>query len=376
MMPYPNYNDLDVLNYELLGGYYTLGLAQTHRPDLSIIHDSFFQMKYNETDLCNTIDQELLKNKTVCLCVTDEDFITPVRPTLTKALNHYKNSPVYLITQLDESAQKMYSFQHGLEIKMLELPWWMLNDCLCYYCVTKNKDSAIFVADSGSFICMIGRHDSFKMQLPKALVQTGLHDHGSMTLLNWYELTPDQNAFAKKYCKPSDLPSYTSTYINAELNSDAMKISSLYAENNSQLKISQNVHNFLLIEQHYKNTPMVIHPESTGGIFLNTEKSLWPLLIGKLALIKGRPGVMSSIQRFYNVDFSQIFNMEFDDLGGYSCQDHWNRTLLMLEKNQQTIINSHAIHQQYAEQIESARWSLGENMYNFFCSQLETIPRI
>jgi hypothetical protein len=82
----------------------------------------------------------------------------------------------------------------------------------------------------------------------------------------------------------------------------------------------------------------------------------------------GRPGTMKWIQRFYDIDLSQFVNLDYDSDG-----DTDSRLYRMISDNQQLIKNSSAVYQQLKSDLESARWTLGANMYKFFISQLESI---
>jgi hypothetical protein len=92
------------------------------------------------------------------------------------------------------------------------------------------------------------------------------------------------------------------------------------------------------------------------------------VLLGKLFLIYGRPGSMAWIQRFYDIDISRFANTEYD-----SIVDDAQRLSKMVSDNHHLIKNAHTIQQQLYPDLQSARWTLGANLYKFFISQLELI---
>jgi hypothetical protein len=381
---FPDYAELDILKYSRIFGVYTLGMAQYHRPDLAIVHDhdqlnqdqTFISGYYSPAQIQNLIEKNLKKNLTVCLCITDVDFMWPPNSDMVEMLNSYKDHPVYLITQLDPESQKVYTFQHGLQIKMLELPWELLNECLCYYRARAKRKIKPCEYGVENFVCMINNKNSFKQQLLECLVETDLHNKGLLTVMDYKEFgesTTEQMNFLQTHCKISKLPVFHN-FLTALVRDPNFATRSCIEIDYTGLLVSYNVANYLLIERFYKDIPMVVHPESTGGIFISTEKSLWPLLLGKLMLVAGRPGVMSYMQRFYDVDFSSLFDLSFDSMGGYDLSDHRARITAMLNNNKEVILNADQVHQAHAEQLESARWTLGKNMYEFFCRQLESIP--
>jgi hypothetical protein len=136
--------------------------------------------------------------------------------------------------------------------------------------------------------------------------------------------------------------------------------------------VSKNVENYLHIDQKYHHIPLAINPETTTTNFKSTEKSMWPVLLGKLFLIYGRPGSMAWIQRFYDVDITRFADTTYDSIPGI---DHDGiRLNSMIDNNQDLIKNAKDIHAQLEPELQSARWTFGKNLYKFFVSQLESIP--
>jgi hypothetical protein len=136
--------------------------------------------------------------------------------------------------------------------------------------------------------------------------------------------------------------------------------------------VSKNVENYLHIDQKYHHIPLAINPETVTVNFKSTEKSIWPILLGKLFLIYGRPGTMAWIQRFYDIDITRFADTTYDSISGLDSDK--KRLSAMIDTNQELIKNAKHIYQQLQPELESARWTLGKNLYKFFVSQLESIP--
>jgi hypothetical protein len=138
--------------------------------------------------------------------------------------------------------------------------------------------------------------------------------------------------------------------------------------------VSSNVENFCYIEKTYKDIPLMINPETTCGIFFNTEKGLWPLLLGKLMLLYGKPGVMSHMQRFYDVDFSRYADLSFDQtIDDWTDNGHRSRLKMMIDRNKNLICDCRDVYKDLQPELESARWTLGQNIYKYVLEQLEQI---
>lgn len=302
---FPAYHELDITKYQLIAGVYTLGLIDKHRPDIEIIHPEMwpppevYNLDYSWLD--KKIVSALDRGKTVCLFIWDEDisFISSFIECVLK----YQSDPVYVITQLDDFCMLKYRDQ-GIQ-NIIEIPWWLLNDCLCYYQVC-NKNLLIDKFDPDyNFLCMIGRSQYHKIELIKKLGQAGLHQFGRITVTSSIIDADIQN-----FCQPSDLPPWPN--INHPLGKT--RANSIIGG----IHVSGSVENFLQIEKHYRNIPLIINPETSYGVFMTSEKSLWPLLLGRLCLISGRWRIMRYIQRFYDIDFSSYINLEFDEIHGWT----------------------------------------------------------
>ena len=370
---YPAYENINVNNYATLFGYYTLGYIQHHRPDLFIIDiklenrswDNPHKLdNYNWLDI--KIQQGLGQGRSVVIIVEDEHVLFTRNIQLSDILNNYVDSPVYWITMLDYKAQEVYRERHRFRIKILELPWLLLNDCLTYYRVAHTATDFAPNDNNHNFFCLIGNTASeHKVNLARKLYQKQLSSHGLITVnRNW--------SFPKdllEFCKVNQEVIYTSTDPNYAMIARQNNINGVW--------VSKNVENYLHIDQTYHHIPLAINPETTTLNFKSTEKSMWPVLLGKLFLIYGRPGSMAWIQRFYDVDITKFADTTYDSIPAvdYTGMDHDEiRLNSMIDNNQNLIKNAKDIYAQLQPELESARWTFGKNLYKFFVSQLESIP--
>jgi hypothetical protein len=124
----------------------------------------------------------------------------------------------------------------------------------------------------------------------------------------------------------------------------------------------------LYLDQAYHDIPLAINPETVVSDFKSTEKSIWPILLGKLFLVYGRQGSMTWIQRFYDIDIARFANIEYDLISSST-----DRLIKMVDDNRDLIKNAHSLYQQLQPELQEARWTLGANLYKFFVSQLEEI---
>jgi hypothetical protein len=356
---YPKFDDIKLTDYELINGFATLGFLKYHRQDCVFITEVEWQESNNYELLDRLIQQGLSRGKIVCVVPWDEKIIGHNHLKLSQVLNKYNSDPVWLITQLNFEDQKIYRFQHHLECKIIEVPWWLLNDCLSYYATADRTIN--HKTGSINFLCMLGRYEPHKFNLAQAL--QSYSKFGLITVSD-KRAYPEENL---EFCQQHPNPPYK-------------KISSTgYPKVGAQVQInntwvSSNVENFLYIEKQYLDVPLMINPETTCGIFFNTEKSLWPLLLGKLMLIYGKPGVMRHMQRFYDVDFSSYADLSFDQAtDDWSESGHKARLTMLVEKNQKLICNCDQIYKQLQPKLESARWTIGRNIYQYFVQQIEKI---
>jgi hypothetical protein len=312
------------------------------------------------TWLDEKIQSGLTNKKTVCLFIWDEAISFSL--DFSKCVAKYKSNPVYVITHLDDFCMLNYKDQ-GIE-NIIEIPWWLLNDALCYYKLC-DKNLQIEEFDSNyNFLCMINRYEKHKHDLVNELVDADLHKFGYISATNYCRIDKNkQGLYQLSHTHPYPKLNHPSGKIraNAEVNG---------------IHVSANVENFLKIEKQYRNIPLIINPETSYGTFMTSEKSLWPLLLGRLCLISGRWRIMRDIQRFYDVDFSSYINLEFDEIHGWTDDLQKTRIRTMISHNKDLIKNSEDIYQSLQSDLEQARWTIGKNMYEFFVQQLAQIPKI
>jgi len=384
MTRYPGYQELDITQYPISYGFYTLGYIQYHRPDIELIPLRFKNWnepilphdQVNYDWLPSRIESALAQGKIVGLLPEDEFVAFVANDQLTKIINRFADQPVYWLTQCDTLAQQLiYNRMHGMWCRMLEIPWCLLNDCLTYYRV--RQEVAKNALTDHNFLCMVNNQTPHKMQLLTEIYRAGLADFGLCTLNS---ATPGY-----EFCKVnprypySDIPP-GSTAIGACVLLDGVWI-------------SKNVENYLYIEQTYNHIPLVVHPETTAYQFMNTEKSIWPILLGHLFLVWGRTGTMSWIQKFYDIDIQRYANTAFDRILPDPPKNHHKAILnhrfrysvpsdesqisrslhCLLHDNRDLLIDAYYVQQQLKLELESARWSFGKNMYNFFVNQLRQI---
>jgi len=356
---YPDFDELDISQYSLLFGFYTLGFIQQHRCDIVIIP---IRLDWDSTNMIPSqhanydwlslaIESALLDGKKVCLFPWDEYVVFVPNAQLTQIVNRYADQPVYWITQLDSVAQiDTYQHEHNFSCRMLELPWWLLNDCLTYYRVHNHNMAQ--TSTNYNFLCMVNVPAKHKLQILEQLQQQQLSQYGLLTL--------SEPRLGFDFCQINQHYPYTN------IRPGYMKMAAQTCVND--IWISKNVENFLHIEQSYNQIPLIINPETTSIPFMSTEKSIWPALLGHLFLVYGRPGTMAWIQKFHDVDITQWANLEFDQ-----PDTDYTRIASMLETNRSLISNAQDVYTQLKPNLEQARWSFGRNMYNFFLDQLEKI---
>lgn len=352
MANWPSYDQLVQKNYSMPDGYHTLGMISMHRPDIKLISLQGHTIEdKNFNWLKVSINQALENNQKAAIIVWDEDWMWPHNQELFDLLNSYANDPVWWITQIDRMEEWQNS--RGLKIKCLEVQWWMLNDCLAFRELHRPQVSHKL---DYNYLCMLGRYEPHKYSLGKKLSNSGLSRHGLTTVAypedypldhkNWSQVNP-----IKLYPKLN--------YHNGKTRANTQY---------NDTWASGNVENWLQMEPVFRNIPLVINPDSGFGIFQLNDKHIWPPLLGKLFLIYGRPYVMSTIQRFYDVDIGQYANLEFDTI-----LDHDLRLEAMIDLNQDLIKNCQDIYKELEPTLEQARWTLGPNLYKFCIEQLDTI---
>lgn len=353
MANWPSYDQLVQKNYSMPDGYHTLGMINAYRPDIRLISLSGHTIEDKDFSwLKADIDQALENGQKAAIIVWDEDWMWPHNQQLFDLLNSYANDPVWWITQIDRMEE--WTVHRGLRVKCLEVQWWMLNDCLAY---TELHNAPVVGKEIDcNYLCMLGRYEPHKYALGKKLYTSGLATHGMITVAS-----------------PNDYPSEHSIWSESNPVKLYPKLNFKLGKTraNAQYRntwASGNVENWLQLESVFAKVPLIINPDSGFGIFQLNDKHIWPPLLGKLFLVYGRPWVMSTVQRFYDVDISRYANLEFD-----SILDHEQRLESMIELNRDLIKDCQDIYKELEPELEQARWTLGPNLYKFCIEQLDTI---
>jgi hypothetical protein len=381
-MTFPAYRDIDLTTTPLKWGYYVPGLIEQYRPDIELIsiqldlteilnEQGYIKQPHHNFDyswLPEKIDQALDQGLRVGLLVEDEHVAFSPNQQLINIVNRYCDQPVYWLTQFDQDRiNRHYVGTHGIQCKILELPWVILNECLMYNSVKQHRVPTIVSRGSShhnKFFTLTGRYEPFRKRLLEKLIEHRLDCHGLLTVQN----TPGNDHAYNLGDRVTVEPHYP--YSDQPIKTHA-KMAAQFEQNNHW--VSCNTQNFLHIERTYLRYPLAIIPETCPFNYFATEKSVWPVLLGKLFLIFGSAGCMQYIQRFYDVDISKFLNLEFDRVDIYTDQDIDRKLDLMLRYNKDFILNAHRVYDQYRDQLQAARNTLGPNLYRFVQEQVSRI---
>ena len=384
-MTFPAYRDIDLATTPLKWGYYVPGLIEQYRPDIELISiqldlteilDDYGSIKqphhnFDYSWLPERIDQSLAQGMRVGLLVEDEHVAFSPNQQLINIVNCYRDQPVYWLTQFDQDRiNRHYVGTHGIQCKILELPWVILNECLMYNSVKQHRVPTLvsrgsrFYNDQNTFFTLTGRYEPFRKRLLEKLIDHGLNRHGLLTIQN----TEDSIEFYNLRGQVSIESHYP--YGDQPIKVHA-KMAAQIKQNNHWT--SCNTQNFLHIERTYLHYPLAVIPETCPYNYFSTEKSVWPILLGKLFLIFGSAGCMQYIQRFYDVDMSQFLNLDFDSIDILNHHDVDHKLDLMLTRNRDFILDAHRVYDQYRDQLQAARNTLGPNLYRFVQEQVARI---
>lgn len=367
-MTLPDYKDLDLINEPMWHGYYSLGLLQKYRPDIDLIDlrlnrpDRYTQTDHRPGLLSARIRESLDLGRKVLVVPYEEEILAKDVDEISAMLNQFQQDDVTLVSEMDKECQKLLTYQQGIKCKIVELPFMMVNDCITWTKIRQTRHVRFPPASNHNYLCMIGRPEGHKHDLARALVRHGLGGHGLIT--TYQGIVPED---LLGYCQENlSKPRY-----------DVDKLTTVYRKEAAQffcdgIWISSNVENFLFIEENY-DMPLIIHPESTLGIFFSTEKSVWPALLGRMYLIYGHPKIMSWAQRWHDVNQESFADLGFDQIDGYTLQDHAKRLDSMIDSNRYLIQNARDIHNRLKGDLESARWTFAKNIYDFFRDQVNTL---
>jgi|APSaa5957512535_1039671.scaffolds.fasta_scaffold75735_2 hypothetical protein len=379
----PVLNDLPFDEIDNIDGYQTIGLIQKYYPNITCITLSDFiknGITLNNNAgiyewLDHRIDSLLSDGQTVYIMPSDEAIMGSPNAYFSNVLNQYNNDDVYLITELDDITY--YTEEHNIRCKILELPWIILNDCLAFHYILNNNASTYKQyfnlthkkKYNKNYLCMIGRvtygQETHKIDLIEYLDKFNLATFGEITI-------QDSNDYAnlppniQQICKVNHHAPYTEYDRNTSISLEGTNTKFHNAN------ISYNTKNFFHILKEYTDIPLIIHPETTTGIFPSTEKSTWPILIGKLFLIYGRPGCTQWIQRFYDADISSFINTSYDNIDGWNSLASLNRLGELIKNNKDLITNADDIYQDMHPDLFDLGIQFTNNIYKFFISQINS----
>ncbi|MBT6935986.1 MAG: hypothetical protein HN982_00200 [Candidatus Marinimicrobia bacterium] len=380
-MNIPNYEDINLEEHKLLCGFYSLGIIETYFHKLKVINACEWR-KHKSGDryggrgykwLHDEINTNLKLNKIVLVIPEDEDVMYPSDPKFTKVLNNHATDDVYLVTQMPDFG--IY-IDAGITCKILELPWMMVNDCLCFHSVV-NKYKHTASPSKYNFISFIGRNQEHKMSVFEHLCLYNLDQYGLLTMLGENDLHSLPPSIRNKV-SINEIPPYID-YEKSKNYTHELYHDGIYGFKEGgfskicNIWVSANVENFLKIKELYHDVPLVVHAETTTGVFPMTEKSVWPILLGKMFLIHGHQGVMYEIQQFYDIDISDFANIEFDSFHGWGVDNDNIRLDKMIVDNKSLIENASEKYKELKPQLDKSSYTFGKNMYNFFIKQLTTL---
>lgn len=366
MYNFPSLINLDLTNTPLVHGFYTLGLIEKYCSDIVQVYmrlnrnDQWREADLNPELLYNQIQFHLEKNKKV-LVVPFDEYVMEDDYDFSTVLNQFENDPVYFVTEMDAEQSLYWRFQKKLQCKILELPFILINDAIVYYKLKQVRSIKQQVTLSNyNFLCMVNRSSNHKYDLCKMLIDLDLARYGYIT----YRAI-DAPDFIKTFCSYSTDKLFNTNKLPTKNRQEAGQILI------HNILAPGSVINTLWIEETY-DMPLIINPETTVGIFPNTEKSLWPALLGKMYLIYGHQHIMHWIQRFCSYGPEHFCDLTFDSVEGYNKQDHLTRLETMLVKNTDLIQNARVIYQDHKVKLEQNRNDIVENLYNFFINQLNS----
>jgi hypothetical protein len=362
MIPNSFLGDIDISEYPLTGGFYTLGWMQQTRSDCRFITYNEWVNYKDYTWLDIKIQETLNDGKIVCIVPWDEDILAFPSDPLVKILNQYKNQPLYWIHQLPSDKENFLRFNLGFECKLLSLPWWLLNDTLTYYKFYNAKEKILPNTTQHQYLCMIGNtHSKHKYDLIRRLYEKDLHTHGLITVQKLRDY-------------PEEVKKYAVENKNLPYQTKGTKWPKIAAQHKlNDFWISASVKNYIHIEETY-DMPLILNAETTNGIFFSTEKSLWPMLLGRMYLLWGAPYIMKWIQQFHDVPQTLWSNCSFDSVGlNYTAKDHEDRLHSLIDDNRYLITHAKDLYKQLCPKLEAARWTVGPNMYKYCVKQLNDI---
>lgn len=340
----------------------SLGFISHHRPDIHIVTDRT-ESQFDPDTFVPEIESALADGKKVGMFFWDEDFIEPNQHTerLIRALEPFADESVYLCSNMDGECILGYREKLGLPIKTIHIPWWYVNTLEGFRKLDIRLRST---GESGlQFACYVNRPDWHKQMLKDCLLARNLAGIGDIRYDD-RQLGSGDNVM-NSYYQRDELGRLQSS-------SHDMKRSMIYDETR-KIWVCHNTRNLPRLDQMLGDIPLVIQPESTLGIFCSTEKSIWPLMLGKLVMIQARPRFMQWFGEYVGYDFSSYLDLEYDSIDGWTQRLHQERTECMLDKNSYLIAHAREAWNQTKDGLQQLAQDLPDRVYRRFCSGLDQI---
>lgn len=353
-MSLPKFEQINLAEQPLIAGYYTLGMIERYRPDIELIHLDQWRSTVTYSWLDRRIAQALENKKIVCIVPWEENIIWPPNAEMFETVNKYQHDPVYWITQFVTG-----TCNPNLKLKVVEIQWWLLNDCLMYHHFRQNHVPRKKYKEN--YLCMLGRYESHKYALGKQLHLHGLDQSGLITVAYPRDYPQDHTRFSK----PCPVPLYPKLNHPLGKTRANTKIDGVW--------VSGNVENWLALADEFADVPLMINPDTTCNIMQMSEKLIWPMLLGKLFLLYGNHGITKAAQRFYDIDIAGYANLEFDQVVGWTPEHNHQRLITMIEKNRSLIEDCRDIYDHLKPDLEYASHSVVKNFYTFFADQLSQV---
>lgn len=341
---------------------YTLGFVQHHRPDIYLVADQT-ESDFDPDLIIPQIEIGLKQGKKVCLFFWDEDFIMPStnKDRLNRELESYTDQPVYLCSNMSGECLLIYKERRSLPIKPVHVPWRYLE-----YVVNVSKvNDCFYSGPTGShgleFACYNHRRDWHRDMLIEGLVSRNLELIGDIT----YECKQiGSGEQPPKYYEHNDRLGWVSG------NDDRRSIVNHEYYPKLICHGSRNVSRLL---QMLGDIPLIITAETNLGVFPVTEKSIWPILLGRMFMIYARPRIMQQLQKYVGYAFQDYLDLEFDSIDGWTQAEQKQRLDCMLDQNIYTITHAREVWQSMATDVKKSARDLPGKIYLEFCQCLDEI---
>ena len=362
---YPNFENCKYFDYPQIANYSIMGFIQQFRPDVGIVDPLSINITMSTQQWQTNIDKKLEQYPIVFLFLVEGEILVLDDQEKIDLLNSYTDSPVYLITQLDSFCQQTLTYTLGITCKILELPWMVTNEVMCWHLLGKQLELENIEGPDTNFVCFIGRNEWFKTLLAESLVEKFSHN-GEVYFMDH----PENYKYVPKI---SPIPNYTKLPSMTQLPEYVNDANACSRNLISNGKATMNTLNYAKLIKFCDKVPLIIHPESTTGVFCTTEKTMWPVLAGKLQLTFGRPYNYAYLMQFIETDYSNIFDLSFDTIEAWDQDAVKEKLEIMLESNRYQIKHAPDVYQQHKNSLETDKINIVKNMYNFFVRQLNSV---